>query len=161
MNLPSLGSVGCLIAQKCKLVNPLSFRVTPYLITRSDSKQLNIKCTVYEREKYLNQRLRDWNFGIYHAQAPLGECLPDHLNQKLNTAFVNPNRGLSEEDKLTMLNAQTGELLMRMPTPNVIRLARSKFRALVAEGLDIQVSTLLTLHDLVLYHLKKEKKIPS
>ena len=29
---------------------------------------------------------------------------------------------------------------MQMPTPKVLRLARSKFRALAAEGLDIQVS---------------------
>ena len=38
-----------------------------------------------------------------------------------------------------MVNAQTGDLLMQMPTPKVLRLARSKFRALAAEGLDIQV----------------------
>ncbi|KAL8716228.1 MAG: hypothetical protein Q9220_000133 [cf. Caloplaca sp. 1 TL-2023] len=38
-----------------------------------------------------------------------------------------------------MLNGQTGEVLQKMPTPNVLRLNRSKFRALIAEGIDIQV----------------------
>lgn len=38
-----------------------------------------------------------------------------------------------------MLNAESGELLMTVPTPNVFRLQRSKFRALIAEGIDIQV----------------------
>ncbi len=39
------GSVGLLIAQRLK--------------------HLGIKCTVFEREKYLNERSRDWSFGIY------------------------------------------------------------------------------------------------
>lgn len=38
-----------------------------------------------------------------------------------------------------MMNGQTGEMLMKIPTPNAMRLNRSKFRALIAEGLDIQV----------------------
>ena len=105
----------------------------------SNSHQLGIKCTVFEREKYINERRRDWNFGIYHAQAPLEECLPDHLKRRLVSASVNPSREPSENDKFTMVNAQTGDLLMQMPTPKVLRLARSKFRALAAEGLDIQV----------------------
>ncbi|KAL8974371.1 MAG: hypothetical protein Q9197_001388 [Variospora fuerteventurae] len=43
-----------------------------------------------------------------------------------------------------MFNAQTGELLMEMPTPNALRLNRSRFRALIAEGLDIQYSKRLS-----------------
>lgn len=38
-----------------------------------------------------------------------------------------------------MMNGQTGDMLMKIPTPNAMRLNRSKFRALIAEGLDIQV----------------------
>ncbi|KAI4119072.1 MAG: hypothetical protein LQ345_000947 [Seirophora villosa] len=43
-----------------------------------------------------------------------------------------------------MLNGQTGELLMSFPTPNALRLNRSRFRALIAEGLDIQYSKRLS-----------------
>lgn len=40
-----------------------------------------------------------------------------------------------------MLNGETAEELIRVPMPNVIRLKRSSFRALLAEGLDVQVSS--------------------
>ncbi|KAL8690392.1 MAG: hypothetical protein Q9218_004154 [Villophora microphyllina] len=83
--------------------------------------------TVFEREGYLNERPRDWNFGIYHAQAPLAGCLPKHLSDKLQTAMVNPHRGPSEQDKFRMFNAQTAELMMDVPTPNVMRFARTHF----------------------------------
>lgn len=38
-----------------------------------------------------------------------------------------------------MLNAETGEMLMKAPTPNVLRLNRKRFREVVSEGLDIEV----------------------
>lgn len=115
-----LGSVGLLIAQRLL--------------------KLGIKCTVFERESYLNQRSRDWSFGIYWAQDHLGECLPEALQAKLNTATVDPSRTPSPNDFIRVLNGKTAEELTRMPTPNVIRLKRSAFRALLVEGLDVQVS---------------------
>lgn len=107
----------------------------------ADIFKLGIKCTVFERESYLNQRSRDWSFGIYWAQGPLWECLPEPFRAKLNTATVNPSRTPSPEDFIRMLNGETAEELIRVPTPNVIRLKRSSFRALLAEGLDVQVSS--------------------
>ncbi|KAL9020503.1 MAG: hypothetical protein Q9185_002276 [Variospora sp. 1 TL-2023] len=108
-------------------------------------KPLSIKCTLFERENYLNERLRDWNFGVYHAKPQFDECLPDRISNKLTSALSDPFRGLSEHDVFPMFNAQTGELLMEMPTPNALRLNRSRFRALIAEGLDIQVFILVFL----------------
>ncbi|KAL8788898.1 MAG: hypothetical protein Q9213_001421 [Squamulea squamosa] len=99
---------------------------------------LNIKCTLFERENYLNERLRDWNFGIYHAKPQLDECLPAKISNRISSVLVDSTRGLREHDVLPLLNGQTGELLMNLPTPNVVRLNRSKFRALIAEDLDIQ-----------------------
>lgn len=107
------------------------------------SRQLNIRCTLFERENYLNERLRDWNFGVYHAKPQFDECVPDHISGKLSSALADPARGLSEQDVFPLFNAQTGELLMQMPTPNAIRLNRSKFRVLLAEGIDIQVPILV------------------
>lgn len=48
------GSVGLLIAQRLKM--------------------LGIECTALEREQYLNERPRDWSFGIY-----LGAELADRV----------------------------------------------------------------------------------
>lgn len=116
------GSVGCLIAQRCKI--------------------LNIRCTIFERENYLNERSRDWNFGIYHAKPQFDECVPEDIRARLTTALVDPIRGLSEHDVFPLINGETGDLLLTVPTPNAIRLNRSKFRALIAEGLDVQVTNI-------------------
>ena len=113
------GSVGLLIAQRLK--------------------SLGIKCTVFERENYLNERARDWSFGIYWAQDWLKECLSDSLHARLNTAQVDPSRSPGSLDSLRILNGKTAEELIALPTPNVYRLRRSSFRALLAEGVDVQV----------------------
>ena len=114
------GSVGLLIAQRLK--------------------SLGIKCTVFERETYLNERSRDWSFGIYWAQNWLKECLSDSLHGRLNTAQVDPSRTPDPHDFLRLLNGKTAKELLTLPTPNLYRLKRSSFRALLAEGIDVQVS---------------------
>lgn len=113
------GSVGLLIAQRLKT--------------------LGIKCTVFERENFLNERSRDWSFGIYWAQNWLTECLPTSLLAKLNTAQVDPLRIPGPDDYMRLMNGKTAEDLTVVPAPNLYRLMRSNFRVLLAEGIDIQV----------------------
>ena len=115
----SPGSVGLLLAQRLK--------------------SLNISCTVYEREDYLNARGRNWNFGIYWAQAPLAECLPQTLQDEITKAQVNPFSLPSKDATMPVLNAESGEVLMRAPTPQVLRLNRARFREMLARGVDIKV----------------------
>ncbi|KAI4289356.1 MAG: hypothetical protein L6R35_001383 [Caloplaca aegaea] len=88
----------------------------------------------------------------------------DHISSKLTSALSDPFRGLSEHDVFPMFNAQTGELLMEMPTPNALRLNRSRFRALIAEGLDIQVFILVflaTCLQLIFSYPKYSKRLSS
>ena len=113
------GSVGLLVAQRLKT--------------------LGIQCTVFEREHFLNERSRDWSFGIYWAQNWLTECLPSSLLGKMNTAQVDPSRTPGPDDYMRLMNGKTAEDLTRVPAPNLYRLMRSKFRVLLAEGIDIQV----------------------
>ncbi len=68
------------------------------------------------------------------------ECVGEDISSRIPTVLVDPIRGFSDQDVFPIINGQTGEILMKLPTPNVVRLNRSKFRALIAEGLDIQVS---------------------
>lgn len=100
---------------------------------------LGVPCTVYEREEYLNTRPRDWNYGIYWAQSPLAECLPKDVQEALKEAQVDPTHIPDDKDTVLLLHAETGETLMRVPTPFHIRYSRSKFRKTISEGLDIQV----------------------
>ena len=113
------GSVGLLIAQRLKT--------------------LGIKCTVFEREHYLNERPRDWSFAISWAHPALTECLPNALNSKLKSAFVDPLQIKNSGEAIRLLNAKTGEELKVMPTPNLDLFKRSSFRALLAEGIDVKV----------------------
>ena len=113
------GSVGLLIAQRLKT--------------------LGVTCTVFEREHFLNERSRDWSFGIYWAQEWLTECLPGSLLGKLNTAQVDPLRTPGPDDYMRLMNGRTGEDLTLVPAPNLYRLMRSRFRGLLAEGIDVKV----------------------
>ncbi|KAL8685738.1 MAG: hypothetical protein Q9224_005692, partial [Gallowayella concinna] len=108
------------------------------IVTRESLTPLNIKCTLFERENRLNERRRDWNFGIYHAKPQFDECVPKDISDRITSVLVDPIRGLSEQDVFPMFNGQTGEKLMEIPTPNALRLSRSNFRALIAQNLDIQ-----------------------
>lgn len=113
------GSVGLLIAQRLKT--------------------LGIKCTVFEREHYLNERPRDWSFAVSWTQGQLTECLPNALNSRLKTAFVNPLQIKNSGEAMRLLNGKTGAELKIVPTPNLDLYKRSKYRALLAEGIDVQV----------------------
>lgn len=113
------GTVGLLIAQRLKI--------------------LGVKCTVFEREHYLNERPRDWSFAIVWAQDRLTECLPSTLSSRLSTAFIDPLQVKNSGERMKLLNGKTGEELKVVPTPNLDLFKRSKFRALLAEGIDVQV----------------------
>lgn len=52
---------------------------------------------------------------------------------------MDPSRLPSADDYLPMLNAQTGETLINVPSKYMMRLRRSKFRMVVGEGIDVQV----------------------
>ncbi|KAG8531886.1 uncharacterized protein KY384_003522 [Bacidia gigantensis] len=112
------GSVGLLLAQRLKV--------------------LDIPCTVYEREVHLNARGRNWNFGIYWAQAPLAECLPQPVQDAISKAQVKPHAKIDEGATMPILNAETGEVLMRAPTPNVLRLNRARLREVLAQAIDVK-----------------------
>ena len=91
----------------------------------------------------MNERPRDWSMGIYWAQPCLDDCLPKAIKERLSEAQVDPDHVPGEADFLPILNGESGEMLARIPTPGVLRVARSKFRRLLAEGIDIRVCKLL------------------
>jgi hypothetical protein len=95
---------------------------------------------VFEQDASLAGRPRDWNFGIYWAQVPLDECLPDHLSRLVESVQVD-SRTPSAEDFLPLYNGQSGELMKRVPAPYNIRLHRGKFLRLLATDIDIRVSS--------------------
>ncbi|EME81231.1 uncharacterized protein MYCFIDRAFT_47104, partial [Pseudocercospora fijiensis CIRAD86] len=95
--------------------------------------------TVYEQDASLHARPRDWNFGIYWAQVPLRECLPEHLANQVEDAQVDDHKA-GEDETMPIFNGNTGELLRALPIPYNIRLARKRFLQLISQGVDIQWS---------------------
>lgn len=94
---------------------------------------------MFEADASSTGRPRDWNFGIYWAQSPLSECLPEELAQQLESVQVDDHKP-SKVDFLPIFNAETCELLMATPAPFSLRLHRRKFLKLISTGLDIRVS---------------------
>ena len=119
------GSVGLLIAQRLKT--------------------LGVNCTVFEREGFLNERARDWSFGIYWAQNWLTECLPASLLGRLSEAQVDPGRRPGPDDYMRLVKGGTAEDLTLVPAPKLYRLMRSRFRGLLAGGVDVKVLGYLSL----------------
>ncbi|RYP19110.1 hypothetical protein DL765_003526 [Monosporascus sp. GIB2] len=107
------------------------------LLTAQALKKQGMNVTVFEQATSLFERPRDWNFGIYWAQSPLAECLPDELSAQVEDTQVD-ERKPSPDDKLRIFNGQSGELLKDIPVPNYLRLAKRRFCQMLTQGLDIR-----------------------
>ncbi|KAH6662379.1 hypothetical protein B0J14DRAFT_685832 [Halenospora varia] len=103
-------------------------------------KQASIACTVFEQDTSLQQRPRDWNFGIYWAQSRLDECLTDDLKPLVKTVQTDPSYVASEHSIMPVFNGATGELLKNLPAPWSLRLKRKKWLEMISKDVDIEVS---------------------
>ncbi|KAF4635777.1 hypothetical protein G7Y89_g2323 [Cudoniella acicularis] len=103
-------------------------------------KKAGIKFTIFEREPANLQRARDWNMGVHWGIPILETLIPPEAFAKLDSAQVDPNRPCPPSDTIKFLHGKTGEQIGGATTPHIYRLRRSKLRALLSEGLDIQYS---------------------
>ncbi|CZR66045.1 related to monooxygenase [Phialocephala subalpina] len=101
-------------------------------------KKAGIKSIVFEREPANLQRARDWNFGTHWGIPILKTLIPPEAFAKLDSAQVDPNRPCPPSEPIRFLHGQTGEQIGEAVTPHLYRLRRSKLRALIADGIDIQ-----------------------
>ncbi|KAI9879127.1 MAG: hypothetical protein M1830_009514 [Pleopsidium flavum] len=107
------------------------------LLIAQGLRKLGIPCTVFEQDATPHARQRDWNFGIYWAQTPLGQCLPDEINCVIETAQVDSHTPAAD-DIMPIYNGDTGLLLKAVPAPYSLRLQRRKFLKLISTGIDIR-----------------------
>lgn len=76
---------------------------------------------------------------IQWALPMLPQVLPDELLHRLQSASVDPHYVFPETgNSMPTYNAATGELIKQIPLVKMIRVSRRKFRALCAEGIDVQ-----------------------
>ena len=76
--------------------------------------------------------------GLHWAAPALQSLIPESLFSRIQTAQVDPHTPTKDVEKLRFLNGRTGEIIGVAEIENFYRLRRSKIRALLTEGINVQ-----------------------
>ena len=113
----------------------------PAVILAQALKQHDIPFTVFERDPSVSARGRGWGLTIHWSLDDFVSLLPQHLLDRLPETYVNPSateRG--ENGNFIFFDLRSGEARWKTPPSKRIRVSRERLRALLLEGLDVQVS---------------------
>lgn len=79
---------------------------------------------------------------IHWSRPLLESILPVELLERLKEAQVDPSYDSSSDAGYTVpfYNGKTGEHIIAMPMANGIRVSRNKFRKLLSEGIEVNVT---------------------
>ena len=103
-------------------------------------KKSDVPFTVFERDPTLSHRGRGWGLTIHWALDRFTSLLPQHLIDRLSEVYVNPEASMSDENgKFMFFDVRSGEMKWTVPPGKRMRVSRERLRALLAEGVDIQV----------------------
>ncbi|KAH7109417.1 hypothetical protein B0J11DRAFT_236164 [Dendryphion nanum] len=106
-------------------------------------RKAGIQCTVFEKSPS-HARERDWNMGLHWGAPILQTLIPDHHWSQVQSLQVDPHVPTKPEDTLSFVQGATGETMVSFTFGPFYRLRRSKLRALLADGLDIQYNKRLS-----------------
>ena len=131
-----------------RLITPVIFDckidLEPAVILAQALKQHDIPFTVYERDPSVSARGRGWGLTIHWSLEAFVSLLPQHLVDKLPEAFVNPSATeKGENGNFLFFDLRSGEARWKVPPSKRIRVSRERLRALLLEGLDVQVIKLV------------------
>ncbi|KAB5525642.1 hypothetical protein GE09DRAFT_477118 [Coniochaeta sp. 2T2.1] len=109
------------------------------LLLAQGLQQNGYKVTVYERDAHFNQRDRDWTMSVRWSLPNLQRILSEDVLADIHLAYTDQSRSYDEDQRpIPFYNGITGQVLHRVPAPNLRRLSRARFRELCARGLDVQ-----------------------
>jgi len=104
-------------------------------------KQHGIPFTIFERDPNVTARGRGWGLTIHWSLETLKSLLPHHLVERLPEVYVNPEASRRGEiGNGPIFDLCTGEETWRLGPGQRVRVSRERLRALLLEGLDVQVS---------------------
>lgn len=104
-------------------------------------KKHKISCTVFERDPHVSARGRGWGLTIHWSLDTFISLLPEHIIDRLPEIYVNPEASRQGEDgNFPFFDLSSGEARWKLPLRKRIRVSRERLRALLLEGLDVQVS---------------------
>ncbi len=103
-------------------------------------KKHGIPFAIFERDHNVAARGRGWGLTIHWGLQTFLSLLPQHLVDRLPEAFVDPEahkRG--ENGNFLFFDLQSGEARWKVPPSERMRMSRERLRALLLDGLDVQV----------------------
>lgn len=103
-------------------------------------KKHKISYTVFERDPDVSARGRGWGLTIHWSLDTFISLLPKHIVDRLPEIYVNPEASRKGEDgNFPFFDLSSGEARWKLPLRKRIRVSRERLRALLLEGLDVQV----------------------
>ncbi|KAI1129208.1 hypothetical protein F5Y10DRAFT_158928 [Nemania abortiva] len=101
-------------------------------------KKEGIPFQIFERDESLDHRSAGWGITIHWALKALENCLPGDLFARIDEVQVDPEQGRQDTGRFLFLDLETLKPRFIIPPNPRKRIIRSKFRRLLAEGLEIQ-----------------------
>ncbi|KAK4228081.1 hypothetical protein QBC38DRAFT_476124 [Podospora fimiseda] len=101
--------------------------------------------TIYEKEAYLGEKIREWTMLLHWAWPVICQILPEPILADINTAYTDPFHPYSDSvaESIPFYNAVTGQVAFRAPA-NARRISRTRLRRLCTRGLGIHWSKTVT-----------------
>ncbi len=113
--------------------------ITGLVLAQALKKQF-IAFTIFERDPDVSFRGKGWGLTIHWALSTFISLLPQHLVDRLPEVYVDTEatkRG--ENGNFLFFDLKSGAAKWKVPPNKRIRVSRERLRALLLEGLEIQV----------------------
>lgn len=100
-----------------------------------------IAFTIFERDRDVSARGRGWGLTIHWSLDTFISLLPQHLVDRLPETYVDPEASKQGENgNFLFFDLRSGETRWKVPPNKRIRVSRERLRALLLDGLDVQVT---------------------
>lgn len=104
-------------------------------------KRHDVPFSIFERDVSVSARGRGWGLTIQWALEALLSLLPQHILDRLPEAYVDAEASKKGGNgNFLFFDLRSGEAKRKIPPSKRIRVSRESLRALLLEGLDVQVS---------------------
>ncbi|KAK8058669.1 hypothetical protein PG994_009117 [Apiospora phragmitis] len=100
--------------------------------------QANIAYKVFEQDPTPKPRnARDWAIGCHWSSPILASLIGEEKWARIIETQTDPNVPTKEVDACPVINGKTGEIIRHVPLHSFYRVVRSRFRAFLAEDVDV------------------------
>jgi 2-polyprenyl-6-methoxyphenol hydroxylase-like FAD-dependent oxidoreductase len=111
------------------------------LLAAQALKKSHIPFIIFERDPTPFHRRGGWGLALHWALDTLLSLLPEHLQERINDVSVDPVASAAgERGRFPFIDLSTGEVRWENRSPKRLRVSREKLRALLLDGIDLQVS---------------------